>query len=114
MKVSEQKPDIIFLDIKMPRLDGKECLKQIREDHSLDQTPVIIFTCTEYIDDIHETYKYGANLYIPKNVFIKNSMEALKVVVDSTLNKSILSPTKENYVLGGTASLFSRSTRKPF
>jgi CheY-like chemotaxis protein len=107
LKVSEQKPDIIFLDLRMPGLDGKECLKQIREDLSFSQTPIVIFTCTEYIDDIHETYKHGANLYVPKNVFEKNSTEALKMIVNSTLNKSILNLTKENYVLGRTVSSFS-------
>jgi CheY-like chemotaxis protein len=111
LKVSDQKPDIIFLDLKMPGLNGKECLKQIREQQTLNEIPIVIFTCTEYIDDIHETYKHGANLYVPKNVFIKNSTEALKMIVDSTLNKTIMSPTKENYVLGGNISSFSWNSR---
>jgi CheY-like chemotaxis protein len=111
LKVSDQKPDIIFLDLNMPGLTGKETLKLIRADHSFDRVPVVIFTCTEYIDDIYETYNYGANLYVPKNVFVKNSIKALSMILDSALNKTILSPTKENYVLGGTVAAFMWRSR---
>jgi CheY-like chemotaxis protein len=98
-------PDIIFLDLKMPGMNGKECLKHIRADKTYNTIPVVIFTCTEYIDDIVETYKIGANLYVPKNFFVKNSVKALQMIIESTLNQSLLSPDKEKYVLGGTASV---------
>jgi response regulator RpfG family c-di-GMP phosphodiesterase len=104
LEVEESKPHIIFLDLKMPGKNGKECLREIRNNPQLNDIPVVIFTCTSYIDDIKETYEFGANLYVPKNVFIKNNKEALSMILDTTLNKSHLSPSKEKFVLGGDTS----------
>ena len=59
-------PDIIFLDINMPYICGKECLKKIRTHSKFRDTPVIIFSTSTDENDIYETYKYGANLFITK------------------------------------------------
>jgi CheY-like chemotaxis protein len=97
-------PNIIFLDLKMPEKDGKQCLREIRANHRFNDIPVIIFTCTAYIEDIKETYEFGANLYVPKNVFIKNNVKALSMILETTLSKSALSPSKEKFVLTGDSS----------
>jgi CheY-like chemotaxis protein len=59
-------PDIIFLDINMPRKDGYECLLEIRASEKLNSVIVIIFSTSDNPTDIMRMYKAGANLYICK------------------------------------------------
>lgn len=96
---------LVFLDLNMPQKDGKLCLKEIRNNHDFDNMPVVIFTGTLYLKDIKDTYECGANLYVPKNVFIKNSIKVLAMILDSALNKTLLSPSAERYVLSDSDTL---------
>lgn len=60
------RPDLVLLDINMPRMDGKEVLKAIREDPSLHNLPVIMLTTSDQEHDIVESYDLGVNAYITK------------------------------------------------
>src|ERR1051326_698529 len=60
-------PDFIFLDINMPVMNGKECLREIRKKPLHRYVPVIICSTTNYKQDIDETFADGANLFVPKN-----------------------------------------------
>jgi CheY-like chemotaxis protein len=59
-------PDLIFLDINMPLVCGKECLKEIRQNVNFKDVPVVIFSTSTNDNDIYETYKHGANLFMTK------------------------------------------------
>jgi CheY-like chemotaxis protein len=59
-------PDYIFLDLNMPRMDGKECLKEIRKRRHLNNVPVIIFSTSSADKDIEETKRLGASSFITK------------------------------------------------
>lgn len=59
-------PDYIFLDLNMPVMNGKECLKEIRKQSHLNQVPVIIFTTSAAEKDKTETKTLGANDFITK------------------------------------------------
>lgn len=61
-----EKPDFIFLDLNMPRLSGKDCLKELKKDIYLSDIPVIIYTTSKLKDDKEETYKLGAVHFITK------------------------------------------------
>jgi CheY-like chemotaxis protein len=63
---SKPPPDIIFLDINLPRLNGHEILKFIRSNENLLAVPVIIFTTSSWPDDLYIAYQNGANCYITK------------------------------------------------
>ncbi|WP_276482055.1 response regulator [Paraflavitalea pollutisoli] len=67
-------PDYIFLDLNMPRMDGKECLQEIRKIDRLRQTPVIIYSTSSEQKDIVETQSLGASDYLEK----QSSVEDLK------------------------------------
>ncbi|WP_082632158.1 response regulator [Algoriphagus resistens] len=60
------KPDIILLDLNMPRKDGREALAEIKGCEDLKSIPVIIFTTSNSADDIKVTYKMGSSSYITK------------------------------------------------
>lgn len=61
-------PAVIFLDLKLPRIDGLEVLRRIRADSRTALLPVVILTTSRERQDIHEAYRLGANSYIRKPV----------------------------------------------
>lgn len=62
------RPGLILLDLNMPRKDGREALKEIKEDPNLRRIPVVILTTSIAEEDIYRTYDLGANSYIAKPV----------------------------------------------
>jgi CheY-like chemotaxis protein len=73
-------PAVILLDVKMPKMDGIEVLKQIRSDAKFKFIPVIMVTSSSEERDIVESYKLGANSYVVKPVDIIQFIEAIKVL----------------------------------
>src|SRR5688500_16940478 len=59
-------PDYIFLDLNMPLLSGKDCLREIRNIDGLKKVPVVIFSTSSYSKDIEETKMLGANHFLSK------------------------------------------------
>ena len=59
-------PDIVFLDLNMPKMDGKECLKFIRNNQRFNDIPCVIFSTSSSPVEIEETFNNGANLYLVK------------------------------------------------
>ncbi len=73
-KMDKNKPFLLLLDIRMPRMDGIEVLKRIKSDQDLKKIPVIMLTTTDDPVEIEECYRLGCNFYITKPVdFIKFS-----------------------------------------
>jgi len=73
-------PDFIFLDLNMPRMDGKECLKEIRKKSRLNHIPVIIFTTSSAEKDKEETKQLGANSFITKPPLVSTLAQILEKV----------------------------------
>ena len=71
-------PEVILLDIKMPRMDGFEVLKRIREDLRTKHLPVVVLTTSKEENDIVQSYCLGANSYISKPVDFDQFVEAIK------------------------------------
>ncbi len=85
------KPDIILLDLNMPRKDGREALAEIKSSDELKSIPVIIFTTSNSADDIQITYKMGSSSFITK----PGSFEELVKVTEEIENywsKTVLLP----------------------
>jgi CheY-like chemotaxis protein len=59
-------PALVLLDLKMPKVDGKEVLRQIRADPELQTVPVVILTSSKEESDLVRTYELGANGYVVK------------------------------------------------
>jgi CheY-like chemotaxis protein len=76
-------PSYIFLDLNMPRMDGKECLKEIRKQSHLQDIPVIIFSTSSAEKDIEETKKLGASSFITKPPLVATLAKKLSDVFDN-------------------------------
>jgi CheY-like chemotaxis protein len=59
-------PDILFLDINMPKMDGLTALEHIRNNELYSKVPIIILSCTEEPDKVEDAYRKGANLFVRK------------------------------------------------
>ncbi|HOI30988.1 MAG TPA: response regulator [Melioribacteraceae bacterium] len=69
---------VILLDIKMPKVDGIEVLRQIRSDNNLKHVPVVILTSSREERDLIESYKLGVNAYVVKPLDFNEFVEAVK------------------------------------
>jgi CheY-like chemotaxis protein len=62
------RPDLILLDLNLPRVDGREVLQVIKEDHDLRRIPVVVLTTSQADEDIMRSYSLHANAYVTKPV----------------------------------------------
>lgn len=72
------RPDLILLDLNMPKKDGREALKEIKENPQLCQIPIIILTTSKAEEDIFCTYELGVNSFITKPVSYEGLVELVK------------------------------------
>ena len=75
---SAPRPDIILLDLNMPRKDGRQALKEIKEDPQLKDIPVIVLTSSKGQTDILKSYLLGANSFVTKPVTFESMCEIIK------------------------------------
>jgi two-component system, chemotaxis family, response regulator Rcp1 len=73
-------PDLIFLDLNMPRMDGRELLAEIKGDEQLAGIPVVVLTTSEAERDIVASYKLHANCYITKPVDFEKFIEIVQAI----------------------------------
>lgn len=74
------RPDLILLDLNLPKKDGYEVLAEIKQDSSLKRIPVVILTNSKAERDILETYYLHANCYITKPVDLEQFMTVVKSI----------------------------------
>ena len=72
------RPDLILLDLNLPRIDGKQVLREIRADEKLKDIPVVMLTTSAEEHDIIESYRLGVNAYITKPVEVQDFMESVQ------------------------------------
>ena len=61
-------PTVVLLDLKMPRVDGLEVLRHVKQDELLKSTPIVMLTSSQDERDVRESYQLGANAYVVKPV----------------------------------------------
>lgn len=73
-------PSVVLLDLKMPKIDGLEVLKQIKESNQLCKIPVVVLTSSKIESDLISSYNLGANAFIIKPVKFEHFMLAIKEI----------------------------------
>ena len=94
--VDAPRPDLILLDLNLPKMDGREVLAQIKEDASLKTIPTVILTTSEAEVDIVKSYQLHANCYLSKPVQLDAFESLVKSINDFWLTKVKLPRQKRN------------------
>lgn len=74
----EGNPAVVLLDLKLPKVDGLEVLRQLKSDEQLKIVPVVMLTSSREEYDLMESYKLGVNAYVVKPVDFQEFVEAIK------------------------------------
>ena len=74
------RPDLILLDLNLPGMDGREVLKEVKEDDDLKKIPVVVLTTSKAEEDILKSYDLHANSYITKPVDFNQFMNVIKSI----------------------------------
>jgi CheY-like chemotaxis protein len=89
-------PQVILLDLKLPKIDGLEVLRRLRNDERTKLLPVVVLTSSKEEKDLNESYRLGANSYIRKPVDFIQFTEAIKQLGLYWLVLNEAPPAKEN------------------
>lgn len=92
-------PEMIFLDINMPKKNGVECLQEIRKTPKLAGIPIIIFSTSSNKDIVDKTYQYGANYYICKPQSYLLLKKTIELVLSFDFDRLNQHPVRESYVI---------------
>ncbi len=76
------RPDLILLDLNLPKKDGREVLEEIKEDTGLRRIPVVVLTTSEAERDILRAYNLHANCYVTKPVGLEQFITVIKTIED--------------------------------
>ena len=89
-----REPDLIVLDLNLPRKDGREVLSEVKRDATLARIPVVIFTTSEARSDVNFSYEHGANCYLQKPGNFPDYMTVVQSMTGFWLGLALL-PKKE-------------------
>ena len=87
------RPDLILLDLNMPRKDGREVLKEIKEDDDIKSIPVVVLTTSDDGLDIESSYNYRANSYVTKPVDLEQYKMVVSAIKEYWFTAAELPPT---------------------
>lgn len=85
-------PDLVILDLNLPRMSGREILKEIKEDEELKTIPVLILTTSDASEDVKECYDHYANCYLIKPVDFDEFANVMESIKNFWFNKVELPP----------------------
>jgi CheY-like chemotaxis protein len=74
------RPGLILLDLNMPKMDGREALREIKADPSLRRIPIVVMTTSKAEEDIYRTYDLGVSSYVAKPVTFEGLVEVMKAL----------------------------------
>ena len=77
-----RRPDVILLDLNLPKMDGREVLAEIKNDDDLKRIPIVVLTTSSAEEDILKSYNLHANCYISKPVDLERFIQVVKSIED--------------------------------
>ena len=106
-KAEEMAPDVVLMDVRMPRVNGIEAAQRIRE--MLPSTKILMLTVSDEEDDLYEAIKAGANGYLLKEISVEEVATAIRSVVQG---QSLISPSMASKLLNEFNSLARQAAEK--
>lgn len=97
------KPDVIFMDIRMPFKGGLACLKEIRSNERFNDIKVVMYSSSITIENIEDCYNSGADFLIAKANSHPVAAAQLKALFDNPFFKQSIRPPKDKFVISGNA-----------
>jgi len=85
-------PNLILLDLNLPKVNGHEVLKFVRSEPSLKMIPVVVLTTSDSEQDVMESYELNANCYITKPVDLERFMEVVRMIESFWIKTVTLPP----------------------
>jgi CheY-like chemotaxis protein len=80
------RPDLILLDLNLPRMDGREVLREVKGDPALRSIPVVVLTTSDADEDILRSYDLHANAYVTKPVDFERFVEVVRLTDEFFVN----------------------------
>lgn len=90
LQAPELIPGLILLDLNMPRMDGREALRQIKQDERLKHIPIVVFTTSSSEEDIRYTYEFGGNTYFTKPTSFDELVRVMLLIKSYWLETALL------------------------
>ncbi len=98
-KETNELPHVLFLDLNMPRKNGRECLLEIKLNKKLKQLPIIIYSTSLEQEVVNLLYKNGAQYFIRKPAEFSQLKKVIQQALTLIAQENISQPTRENFVL---------------
>jgi CheY-like chemotaxis protein len=86
------RPDIILLDLNMPRMDGRQLLAEMKQDERLKQIPIVILTTSESENDVCHAYRKYASAYMAKPIELNQFQENIQRFAEFWLSRVVILP----------------------
>jgi len=104
-RVQHPMPDLILLDLNMPKKDGREALRDIKVNADLMRIPVVVLTSSNAEEDVLRSYELGANSYITKPATFGKLVDVMKLLGDYWLGMvelpTVIHASKNDGIVGG-------------
>ncbi len=97
--ISNNFPDVLFLDLNMPKKNGLECLAEIKADQKLQKLPVIIFSTSLDSEIVNNLYRNGASYYIRKPGDFSKLKKVLEMALTTASENNFKQPERANFIL---------------
>jgi response regulator RpfG family c-di-GMP phosphodiesterase len=95
----EEVPDMLFIDVVMPCLDGKECLQEIRSHKKFDNLPIIVYSSMRDTETVEFCYRKGTNLFVLKPHSYKELVDVIEKIFSMNWKKMRYYPQFSNFIL---------------
>ena len=89
------RPDLILLDLNLPKRDGRQVLDEVKKDESLREIPVVVLTTSKAVSDVNSAYDLQANCYIQKPVDLHRFWDIIRSIEGFWLAKVSLPPSQD-------------------
>ncbi len=91
------RPDLILLDLNMPKIDGRQVLGRLRRDPELSGIPIVVLTTSCLSDDVLQTYRLGASTFIQKPLGFKDFLNVMGIICEYWFQTAILPNGSNGY-----------------